>query len=59
MFVALTIGLLFVSYMLIDAFDGFSVLLIVTALIATYGLFDPAFESAWRAREIRGDSHVS
>ncbi len=25
------IGLLFVSYMLIDAFDGFSVLLIVTA----------------------------
>jgi hypothetical protein len=53
------IGLLFVSYMLIDAFDGFSVLLIVTALISTYGLFDPAFESAWRAREIRGDSHVS
>ncbi|WP_313292446.1 RcgA family putative transporter [Rhizobium rhizoryzae] len=53
------IGLLFVSYMLIDAFDGFSVLLIVTALIATYGLFDPAFESAWRARAIRGDSHVS
>jgi hypothetical protein len=53
------IGLLFVSYMLIDAFDGFSVLLLVAGLIATYGLFDPAFRPVWRTRHIGGDSHVS
>ncbi|MCA1868892.1 hypothetical protein HW571_24950 [Agrobacterium genomosp. 3] len=53
------IGLLFVSYMLIDAFDGFSVWLLVAGLIATYGLFDPAFRPVWRTRQIGGDSHVS
>jgi hypothetical protein len=44
---------------LIDAFDGFSVLLLVAGLIATYGLFDPAFRPVWRTRQIGGDSHVS
>lgn len=53
------IVLLFASYMLIDAFDGFSILLIVTGLIATYGLLDPEFGPGWRAGEIRSDSHVS
>ncbi|PZR75833.1 MAG: hypothetical protein DI537_44770 [Stutzerimonas stutzeri] len=53
------IGLLFVSYMVIDAFDGFSVLLLVAGLIATYGLFDPTFRPAWRTRHIGSDSHVS
>ncbi|WP_407810540.1 hypothetical protein, partial [Staphylococcus aureus] len=53
------IGLLLISYLTIDAFDGFSVLLIVAALIATYGLFDPEFGFGWRAGGMEGDSHVS
>ena len=53
------IGLLLISYLTIDAFDGFSVLLMVAALIATYGLFDPEFGSGWRAGDMEGDSHVS
>jgi len=53
------IVLLLVSYLTIDAFDGFSVLLMVAALIATYGLFDPEFGSAWRAGDMEGDRHVS
>ncbi len=53
------IGLLLISYLTIDAFDGFSVLLMVTALIAAYGLVDPEFGSGWRAGDMEGDSHVS
>ncbi|SIR47213.1 hypothetical protein SAMN05880582_1152 [Rhizobium sp. RU20A] len=53
------IVLLLVSYLTIDAFDGFSVLLMVAALIATYGLLDPEFGSAWRAGDMEGDRHVS
>jgi hypothetical protein len=53
------IVLLLVSYLTIDAFDGFSVLLMVAALIATYGLFDPEFGSGWRAGDMEGDRHVS
>jgi uncharacterized membrane protein YhhN len=46
------VGLLFTTYLLIDAFDGFSILLIAGVLVATYGLFDPEFSLAgWRKSE--------
>lgn len=46
------VGLLFATYLLIDAFDGFSILLIAGVLVATYGLFDPGFSLAgWRKSE--------
>jgi hypothetical protein len=35
------VGLLFTSYLLIDAFAGFSILLGIGTLVATYGLVDP------------------
>ncbi|TNC46252.1 hypothetical protein FHG66_19105 [Rubellimicrobium rubrum] len=35
--------LLAASYLLIDAFTGFSILLVAAVLVATYGLFDPGF----------------
>lgn len=35
--------LLLVSYLSVDAFSGFSVLMFLGLLIAVYGLFDPAF----------------
>lgn len=53
------VGLIFASYMLIDTFDGFSILLIISVLIAIYGLLDPAFGSDWQARDIESDIHVS
>jgi hypothetical protein len=37
------VGLLFIGYLLIDAFDGFSILTGLGVLLATYGLFDPEF----------------
>lgn len=37
------VGLLLASYVLIDAFDGFSILLGAGILLALYGLFDPEF----------------
>jgi hypothetical protein len=37
------VGTLFIGYLLIDAFDGFSILIGVGVLLATYGLFDPEF----------------
>lgn len=52
------VALLFASYILIDAFDGFSILLGIATLIATYALFDPEF-GRWRADEIEGDQRVS
>ncbi|MBB4189333.1 hypothetical protein GGE07_006015 [Sinorhizobium terangae] len=45
------VGLLFASYLLIDAFEGFSILVGVGVLLATYGLFDPEF-GRWRASEL-------
>jgi transposase-like protein len=38
-----TVGLLVVGYLLIGAFSGFSLLLIISVALATYGLFDPSF----------------
>ncbi|RUX13919.1 hypothetical protein EOA23_34210, partial [Mesorhizobium sp. M2A.F.Ca.ET.042.01.1.1] len=42
------VALLVAGYMLIDAFAGFSILLGVGVLLATYGLFNPGF-GRWRA----------
>jgi hypothetical protein len=52
------VGLLFASYLLIDAFEGFSILLGVGVLLATYGLFDPEF-GRWRASELGSNQSVS
>jgi hypothetical protein len=52
------VALLFVSYMLIDAFEGFSILVATAALLATYGLFDPEF-GRWRASEVESNQSVS
>ena len=52
------VGLLFVSYLLIDAFEGFSILVGVGVLLATYGLFDPEF-GPWRASELGSNQSVS
>jgi hypothetical protein len=37
------VALLFASYLSIDAFSGFTVLMFAGLLIAIYCLFDPAF----------------
>ncbi|MCA1494089.1 hypothetical protein I6F11_24615 [Ensifer sp. NBAIM29] len=52
------VGLLFASYLLIDAFEGFSILLGVGVLLATYGLFDPEF-GRWEASELGSNQSVS
>ncbi|MQW03595.1 hypothetical protein GHK45_07175 [Sinorhizobium meliloti] len=52
------VALLFASYLLIDAFDGFSILLGTATLLATYGLFDPEF-GRWRANELGSNQSVS
>ncbi len=52
------VGLLFASYLLIDAFEGFSILVGVGVLLATYGLFDPEF-GRWRASELGSNQSVS
>ncbi|RVJ49427.1 RcgA family putative transporter [Sinorhizobium meliloti] len=52
------VGLLFASYLMIDAFEGFSILLGVGVLLATYGLFDPEF-GRWRASELGSNQSVS
>ncbi|RRY15660.1 hypothetical protein EGJ57_24355, partial [Brucella anthropi] len=49
------VTLLFASYLSIDAFSGFTVLMFVGLLIAIYGLFDPAFGSR-RASEVSNQS---
>lgn len=51
-------GLLFATYLLIDAFDGFSILLIAGVLAATYGLFDPEFALP-RSRKSESNHGVS
>ena len=50
--------LLFATYLLIDAFDGFSILLIAGVLVATYGLFSPEFALP-RSRKSESDHGVS
>ena len=47
--------LLFASYLSIDTFSGFTVLMFVGLLIAIYGLFDPALGSR-RASEVSNQS---
>ncbi|AYG70824.1 MULTISPECIES: hypothetical protein [unclassified Rhizobium] len=55
---AAVVGLLFASYLLIDAFDGFSIFLGVSVLLAVYGLFDPEFGQR-RNAELEGNQSVS
>lgn len=52
------IALLGASYLLIDAFTGFSILLGVGLLLAIYGLIDPGFGRG-RARKVGNDQSVS
>ncbi len=52
------VGLLFASYLLIDTFDGFSILLGVSVLLAVYGLFDPEFGRR-RQTELESNQSVS
>ena len=52
-----TVGLLVVSYLLIDAFAGFSILLSLAVLFAIYGLLDPWFGTR-EARELGGNQSV-
>ncbi len=55
---AAVVALLIVSYLLIDAFSGFSILLGVGILLAIYGLVDPGFGRG-RASELGNDQSVS
>lgn len=50
--------LLLISYLLVDAFSGFSILLGVGVLLAIYGLIDPGFGRG-RASELGTDQSVS
>jgi len=50
------IALLFASYLLIDAFVGFSIVLVIGVLVAVYGLADPG---QGRAIEIGSERRVS
>lgn len=52
------VALLVVSYLLIDAFAGFSTLLAISVLVALYGLFDPGL-GRWRASELGNNQSVS
>jgi hypothetical protein len=52
------VGLLFTSYLLIDAFAGFSILLGIGALVAIYGLVDPELGQR-RAGELGNHQIVS
>jgi hypothetical protein len=52
------VTLLFVGYLLIDAFAGFSILLGAGVLLAAYGLFDPGL-GQWRAGELGNHQNVS
>lgn len=52
------VALLIASYLLIDAFSGFSILLGLGILLAMYGLIDPGFGRG-RASEIGNDQSVS
>lgn len=52
------VALLVASYLLIDAFSGFSILLGLGVLLAIYGLIDPGFGHG-RASELGSDQSVS
>jgi len=52
------VGLLFTSYLLIDAFTGFSILLGIGVVFAIYGLIDPGF-GRWRASDLGNNQSVS
>lgn len=52
------VALLLVSYLLVDAFSGFSILLGLGVLLAMYGLIDPGFGRG-RGSEIGSDQSVS
>jgi hypothetical protein len=52
------VGLLFATYLLVGAFDGFSVILIAGVLVATYGLFNPEFAGP-RSRKSESNQSVS
>lgn len=52
------VALLLVSYLLVDTFSGFSILLGLGVLLAMYGLVDPGFGRG-RASEIGNDQSVS
>jgi hypothetical protein len=52
------ISLLIAGYLLIGAFTGFSILLGIGVLLATYGLFDPGF-GHWRTTELGDHQRVS
>ena len=52
------VALLLASYLSIDAFPGFSILLVVGVLLATYGLIDPEL-SRGQARKFGHDQSVS
>jgi hypothetical protein len=52
------VGLLFATYLLVGAFDGFSVILIAGVLVATYGLLDPEFARP-RSRKSESNQRVS
>jgi hypothetical protein len=51
------VALLFASYLVIGAFQGFSILLGIAVLLAIYGLIDPRFRR-WRAGESGSDQSV-
>ncbi|MBL8577262.1 MAG: hypothetical protein JNK47_08565 [Mesorhizobium sp.] len=52
------VALLLVSYLLVDAFSGFSILLGLGVLLAIYGLIDPGLGRG-RASELGNDQSVS
>lgn len=52
---AAVVVLLFASYLSVDAFSGFSILMCAGLLIGIYSLFDPAF-GVRRASEVRNQS---
>lgn len=55
---SVVVAFLAISYLLIDAFSGFSILLGVGVLLAIYGLIDPGF-GRWRASELGNNQSVS
>jgi hypothetical protein len=53
---ATVVVLLFASYLVVDAFVGFSIVLVIGVLAAVYGLVDPGQE---RSIEIESEQRVS
>lgn len=55
---SVVVAFLAISYLLIDAFSGFSIILGLGVLLAIYGLIDPGF-GRWRASELGNNQSVS